>query len=397
MMSPFMKGGEYLTSEILRALWIEVAECLVFELKELGIPLERYLSTYNSRWNLVGRICFHLAENKENTEKPFAFLATYTSKISDKSVQHLPLGRALQESAQGNNKSGLLALLLPIQKAAQQSVLIQKLVESKEIFEPLAWSAQQSYDFLKDIPLFESSGIVVRVPNWWNAKKPPRPHVSVTVGSEKIKKLGFDALVDFKMQIVLKDEEITEEELERLLLSTDNLVKIKGQWVEINREKLEQTLSHWKKVQNLVKHEGLTFAEGMRLLAGASFSSQEEEATDVESWSSVKAGEWLKEILEKLHSPTEQEDTVQYLKNTLQAELRPYQMIGVQWLYALYKLKLGGCLADDMGLGKTIQILSLLLLIKRDISKPNLLIVPASLLGNWKREIEQFTPTLTVV
>jgi non-specific serine/threonine protein kinase len=81
----------------------------------------------------------------------------------------------------------------------------------------------------------------------------------------------------------------------------------------------------------------------------------------------------------------------------LRATLRPYQHTGVMWLRFLARLGLGACLADDMGLGKTLQVISLLLLRKEE--KPNnkvssLLVVPASLLGNWRSEIERFAPGL---
>jgi non-specific serine/threonine protein kinase len=71
--------------------------------------------------------------------------------------------------------------------------------------------------------------------------------------------------------------------------------------------------------------------------------------------------------------------------------------VGVRWLYLLTKLSLGACLADDMGLGKTIQVLSLLLVLKRQDSgrpQPSLLVAPASLLANWASEIERFAPGL---
>jgi non-specific serine/threonine protein kinase len=84
----------------------------------------------------------------------------------------------------------------------------------------------------------------------------------------------------------------------------------------------------------------------------------------------------------------------------LQATLRPYQVRGVQWLWFMTELGLGACLADDMGLGKTIQILDLLLQRKRLAGErrcaPSLLIVPASLLGNWKQEAARFAPGLSV-
>ena len=90
----------------------------------------------------------------------------------------------------------------------------------------------------------------------------------------------------------------------------------------------------------------------------------------------------------------------------LQATLRPYQQAGVQWLHLLSQLRLGACLADDMGLGKTIQVLSLLLILKREDElkrksrhggQPSLLVAPASLLANWAAEIEKFAPNLAAM
>jgi non-specific serine/threonine protein kinase len=81
----------------------------------------------------------------------------------------------------------------------------------------------------------------------------------------------------------------------------------------------------------------------------------------------------------------------------LNGTLRPYQQVGVRWLYLLAKLGLGACLADDMGLGKTIQVLSLLLVLKRQTNgkqQPSLLVAPASLLANWASELERFAPSL---
>ena len=79
--------------------------------------------------------------------------------------------------------------------------------------------------------------------------------------------------------------------------------------------------------------------------------------------------------------------------------LRDYQKFGLNWLMFLRDFRFGGILADDMGLGKTIQTLSLLLRLKegRKLKKPVLIIVPTSLLGNWKAEIEKFTPTLKYI
>src|SRR5262249_35735351 len=82
----------------------------------------------------------------------------------------------------------------------------------------------------------------------------------------------------------------------------------------------------------------------------------------------------------------------------LHATLRPYQQTGVQWLHFLSSLGLGSCLADDMGLGKTMQVLALVLVLRKQHSRePSLLVAPASLLANWMSEIERFAPSLKTV
>ena len=88
---------------------------------------------------------------------------------------------------------------------------------------------------------------------------------------------------------------------------------------------------------------------------------------------------------------------------TLHGELRHYQATGLDWLWLCAQLGVGACLADDMGLGKTIQVLAALLRNKqqRDASRrkappPSLLVVPASLIGNWKAEAARFAPDLAL-
>ena len=124
-----------------------------------------------------------------------------------------------------------------------------------------------------------------------------------------------------------------------------------------------------------------------------------EDDGDVEAdWSQVVAGPWLAETLKGLrgHEGLEPINPGAALNGTL----RPYQQIGLRWLYLLAKLGLGACLADDMGLGKTIQVLSLLLVLKSQTNvhrQPSLLVAPASLLANWASEVDRFTPGLKLL
>ena len=178
------------------------------------------------------------------------------------------------------------------------------MVESGEIYHPLAWTPREAYRFLQDIPIFEESGLVVRVPDWWKSSHPPRPVVNVKIDARKRSTLSVSALLDFSVNVTLDGEPLTESELEQLLESVGGLVAIKGKWVEVDREKLAEALQHWKKVERDTRESGLSFYEGMRLLSGvprerdaASSTSQDHE------WVGLTAGVALEETLKKLRSP----------------------------------------------------------------------------------------------
>ncbi len=403
--APFLRGIENFNLETADILWQNLSHSLLKELESFDGNLDNYLSAFNAAWNTVGRVCFHLAENKANPDYPFAFLATYTTGLSQGAqTQHLSLGKALEEYSSKSQKNVLLSLLLPVHRAAEKSTFLKNLVESNKIFKPLAWGALEAHQFLKDIPVFEAAGVMVRVPNWWNARKPPRATINVTIGNKNESALGLNALLDFNLQYALPSgEKLSQKEFMTLLGSTDDLVQIKGQWVQVDSAKLNQVLMHWKKIQAQVKNGGLSFAEGLRLLAGLSQQQTEEALPEtLAEWSTVVEGEWLNSTLSRLRHPDEAGE--KHLKNTLKkylnAELRPYQEKGAQWLWWLYNIRLGGCLADDMGLGKTIQVIALLLLIKHQKLKnenhqPHLLVLPASLIGNWQAELNRFAPDLS--
>ena len=134
------------------------------------------------------------------------------------------------------------------------------------------------------------------------------------------------------------------------------------------------------------------------MLAGADVCKDSATVGTDPDWSRVVAGPWLAETLKGLRSPDELAKVNP--GRELHATLRPYQDVGVRWLHLLSKLGLGACLADDMGLGKTIQVLSLLLVLRRaqgDSRRPSILVAPASLLANWATEIERFAPSLTAI
>ncbi|MCC6124926.1 MAG: DEAD/DEAH box helicase [Pirellulales bacterium] len=391
--APPMQGGEYLNEAILDSLWRHLDEWLRGQIAAAKEGLAGFLQKRAPLWHQVGRVCFHLAENKRDERYPFAFLATYAPRVtSGARVQYQPLSGALQEMAGAKNKPALVRLLSPIVQASQKSKLVKDLVESGDVYQPLAWTPRQAYRFLKDAPVFEESGILVRLPDWW--KKRPRPRVGVTIGDKKQNRFSAERMLDFKLERALGDEELTEAEWNRLMAAEDGLVLLRGQWVEVDRQKMQEALEHWKELERHAE-DGISFIEGMRLLAGApaDLSAESDKRDGEREWSFVNAGRWLGDMLAKMRGP--ETLSANAPDGLLRATLREYQKIGVSWLQFLSGLGLGACLADDMGLGKTIQVLGLLAALKsRGNGKPSLLVLPASLLANWKAELARFAPQL---
>ncbi len=397
--APLMTGAEYVTVGILCALWEEIEAAFQSELAAAKTSVQEFLKSRNPAWNLVGRVHFNLAENRKDEEAPFAFLATYTPRLSAHAkAQHLPLGEALREYAGAANKEKLLSLLLPVQRAAERCPWLKTMVDAGEIFHPLRWSPQEAFKLLTDVPLLETAGVVVRMPGAWRGNRPPRPKVSATIGGTPPAGIGMDALLDFQMEVSLDGEALTVAEIEKLLAGSDGLALLRGRWVEIDHARLGRMLDQFRQVENAAAGGGLNFAEAMRMLAGANVAADSSARTADPEWASVGAGSWLSENLAMLRSPEglARIDPEQDLKT----QLRPYQLTGTHWLYLLAKLGLGACLADDMGLGKTIQVLALLLVLRREGGsgeRASLLVVPASLIANWASEIERFAPGLGVL
>ncbi len=395
--APFMLGAEYLTAAVLGSLWCEISEAFALELRESGAAVQDFLKSLHPAWNLVGRVHFHLAENRRDEQAPFAFLATYTSRLSAQgNAQHQPLGQALREYAGAANKDRLLSLLVPVQRAAQRCAWLRQIVDAGEIFHPLRWSPADALRFLGDIDELEQAGVVVRMPAQWKAGRPSRPQVTGTVGTKTPAVLDQDALLDFRMEVTLDGEPLTPSEVQALLAGSSGLALIRGRWVEVDRERLDQSMQRFQQAERLAARSGISFVEAMRMLSGANIAGAGEGAADRADpeWSRITAGPWLAELLEGLRSP--EGLAAVDAGRELHATLRPYQQVGVRWLYLLSHLGLGACLADDMGLGKTIQVISLMLVQrKRNPSRlPNLLVAPASLLANWAAEIERFAPSL---
>jgi len=404
--APPMRGLEYLTPDVLRGLWSDLQAMVLEQAAAFGEGPAAYLRSLNPLWNLLGRVTFHLAENKRDPDRPFAFLATYTHRMSAKAkLQHLPLAEALKQYVGEKNQAKLAALLEPVQKAAAKSELVRELLDSRQLFQPQALTISQAHRFLTSVPPMEEAGLVVRVPDWWKARQSTRPEVQVRIGQKPASQVGMNSLLDFTSELALDGEPLTNEERQQILQATDGLSWLRGKWVEVDQEKLRQALEHWSQVEQQFA-DGVDFIQGMRMLAGVRLGKDEADDS-MAGWTRVTAGDWLNETLQQLRDPSGVVGCEP--GRDLNATLRPYQVDGVRWLWFMTRLGLGACLADDMGLGKTIQIIDLLLTLKREEprqcndsrsqadGRTSLLIVPASLVGNWKSEFERFAPTLKVL
>jgi non-specific serine/threonine protein kinase len=391
-----MPGAEYVDAEWIAARWDEIARAFADEIRGHRGPVAAWLGARHPSWHVVGKVCLHLAENRGDEEHPFAFLATYAVRAGARgAVRHRPLARALDDAR--GDRGALLHLLEPLHRAAESTGWLADMIESGEVYEPLAWAPADAHRFLQAVPALEAAGLAVRVPDWWRPRRPPRPEVAVRVGERKASGVGMDALLDFSVTVALGDERLTPAEVQALLASSapDGLVRLRGHWVELDRTRLREVLDHWERVRHGAEKNGLSFLEGMRLLAGAPAATAGAEAPEIEGWSRVEAGAWLAHTLRQLRGADglASADPGAGLRGTLRA----YQKVGAAWLAFASSLRLGVCLADDMGLGKTIQVLAMLLHHARQRRRgdpPHLLVVPASLLANWQAEIERFAPSL---
>jgi len=384
---PFALGSEHVTGEWIRILWNNLLEVFRAEIKGFDGKVSLYFAQKNSNIHLAGRIFFHLVENEEE-EYPFAFMATYSKKKPrGKKTLHTPLQNALKEFKNDDKK--LIGLIASVVKTADQSPFIANLMESGELFSPIRLTVDEAYTFMKEIPLYEEAGIMCRVPNWWR-KKTNSLKVSISVGDDKPSRVGLDAMLSFKPQLAFGDEQISEEQLREFLEMSEGLVKYKGKWVEVNRKKLTDALNAFESVRRKSGKNSLTLAEAMRLeLNGERDLGLDDTDTEIE----ISNGEWFRKIRNSLTKPGQikESDPVASFKATL----RGYQTIGYNWLQNMSRFGFGACLGDDMGLGKTVQVIAMLEYIRTTRSGNALLILPASLMGNWQKEIEKFAPELT--
>ncbi|MBX7465580.1 DEAD/DEAH box helicase [Streptomyces sp. MAG02] len=187
----------------------------------------------------------------------------------------------------------------------------------------------------------------------------------------------FDAgeLLSFNWQLALGDEPLTNAEMDVLAESHRPIVRLRDQWVVADPELVRKA-----------RKRDLGLLDPVDALSVALTGTAEVDGETVEA---VPAGALALLRDRLLEGPAAAEQPP-----GLDATLRDYQLRGLAWLEMMTAMGLGGCLADDMGLGKTITVIALHL--RRARTEPTLVICPASLLGNWQREIARFAPGVPV-
>jgi SNF2 family DNA or RNA helicase len=286
-----------------------------------------------------------------------------------------------------------------------QEMVLEGLGRAAVLFPPIEESLKESrpetcpleideaYAFLKEgAYLLRESGFGVLLPSWWgkrergvglSLKVTPSPSGPRSVLSP----LGLEALVEFDWQVALGGQSLPREEFLELAQMKQPLVRVRGQWVELSPERVEEVLEALRARPETPK---MSLGDVLQLELGKPRDGSLP-VTDLE------ATGWIETLLTRLSGREElpQLDA----PRSFHGKLRPYQKHGLSWLSFLGRWNLGACLADDMGLGKTVQVLALLLHLEEngELDRPVLLICPTSVVSNWRKEAERFAPTLRVL
>jgi superfamily II DNA or RNA helicase len=245
-----------------------------------------------------------------------------------------------------------------------------------------AWA----FTFLRHAaPLLQAAGYGVQLPAWAGRKGLGLKLTTRTkTGPKAVAGQGFGLaeLVDFQLDLAIGDHTISEEELAELAELKVPLVRVRGQWVELDDRQLKAAL---KAVERRRSGE-MTVGEVIREVV----EGEDEGLPLLDVDADGLLGDLLSGEADRRLSPIA-------TPATFDGTLRPYQERGLSWLAFLSQLGLGGILADDMGLGKTAQTLSLLLEERIGQSaEPTLLVCPMSLVSNWQKEAARFAPSLRV-
>ena len=272
----------------------------------------------------------------------------------------------------------------------------------------------EAWEFLTEVSeklLF--LGAEILLPSWWMALKESSLKVKAKVKSQATRGpsyVGLQALMDFDWRFSLNGQDLSEAEFADLVNEKRRLVYIRGQWVKLDPAFIKQI----QELMETASAKGLQLSDLLQqeLLSDVATVEDDEEQDDM-----LRIQFELNQELRKMVGRLRETKNIPIVATppSLKGELRPYQQLGMSWLLFLREHGFGACLADDMGLGKTVQMIAYLLHVKEHeavdvvpevevemqedqprVVKTALIVCPTSVLGNWQRELEKFSPDLKV-
>ncbi|MFJ8234714.1 DEAD/DEAH box helicase [Ureibacillus sp. NPDC094379] len=359
--------------------------------KEGGWPLQKEHSIGNVK------VALRLSEPEENSEEWLleTVLATNkTAKLWTPAIRkrHYPIPQAVPEKwvpiAEdiANIQNQMLELMDLSEHSISTDSFLHVSLEDAEVRKLLR------DDFAK----LGALGFDVILPAWLKELKQSKLRVKVSASNQSQKSMaGLDDILAFKWQLSMNGEELSPEEFRKIVDEKREFVRIGNEWFRIDanwmmeiRELMEKAEKENWTVRDLL------FREIPEELSAPLEADEDEELDDpffaFELQKSLKS--YLEQLQHKKGLPSVQ------LPKGLQAELRPYQQEGFDWLVFMREQRFGAVLADDMGLGKTVQLISYLLHTYETMGEtnPTIIICPTSVLGNWQKELDRFAPALKV-
>ena len=248
-----------------------------------------------------------------------------------------------------------------------------------------------------ELTLLQSLGFEVMLPAWLKELKQSRMKVRVSAGSSNTKSVaGLNDILTFKWQFSMNNEEISAEQFRKLVEEKREFIRVGNEWFRIDANWLEQM----KQLMAQADEENWTVRELLfKELPETLMAPLEEDTDDALRDDPMFAFEMQRSLKQYVDQLSNKQGIPSLQRpSKLQAELRPYQQEGFEWLAFMRSQGFGACLADDMGLGKTVQLITYILytIETLDNDKPSLIICPTSVLGNWQKELQRFAPTLRV-
>ena len=344
-----------------------------FETAQLPATIHQWLSVFNIHRRRFATI-LHVEENQDD----FAF-SLMVSDTQQANSSPVPLSEIFANARFADIRMDILKDLNLLGKYLPS---VNTIVASRGEHVPLVSAAQFSVILMQILPLVRLLGISIMLPK--SLRNLIRPQLMLKVRknqttSASVQSLvGLSTLLDYDWQVTLGEENMSVEEFFKMVKGLNGLVRIKDQYLFLDESDIK-TLQ-----KSLDKNHTLT---GMQLL----------QATLAEEVNGIKAG-LSDEVVQMLAEVLNEQAPA--VPNRLNANLRPYQQRGFEWLTKNARLGLGSIIADDMGLGKTIQVISFLLYQKEEGAfdkKRALVVMPTSLISNWKSEIARFAPDLRVI